>query len=897
MDLRIFESREHIKYFIQNAKYDKNIDYWSYAKYIKDEKLRLEYEKICRANGLISLYCTCANSKFSNVNLYNFVHSNDYRILLNAFNKTEKKEILSGVFGIDNSKNLSIINNGNNKYFYKLAIRSFMSSYRAEKNNFVIHSVVKKISNDYNFYFTLDDKLKRNNIIIQTLLDNAKYRVNNYGEVLPYVSNPSQMKQLKELIKRNSYCALYLFNKTGSTNIPNQDFDNECIKDIINKELILIDKNNPMYKIGKYVLKHVDSDYTKVVNDYIGINGRCRDLNEILKKYSDINLSDMKKNVRYLSHKALTKHVNPIIPIAAIIVAGSITVGALIKNSIDHNNAVDELSNAISNSEYFLDDYGSIDGNIEDNSIYDEALGDEAYTFITVSDLNSRDKIDEIIKSGKSAGIIIRPNTTSFDDFNRNMTNLAIYYNYYNKLKLPVLCDITALKDNMNLNCEFASQFLAVMDKLGIKAGLYGDEAVFNDLNAEYNKYDNKYKNITSFDNLVILNNMDNLESNLKRLSSEYNASMVQLPNGYIIFNEDYVDSYAGELFTNYVLDENETLDDVAYKLNLPIDYLCDINHFSSPSDVGVGGAIKIPKSYSKIGKIGPGSPLLANLDNGDNVIKGIDVSTWNPDVDWKKMKEKGVGFAVLRVADCYTRNVEDPYVVDDELVKNIKGCIENDIPYSFYYYTRAESPDEAALEAKFVSRILNELGYNSCNIFVDIETQKIDSGKNITLDEKIQTHKWKETEEECKKAEEECKSIIRSAIEGFKENGYNLCFYCGNTVYDYINQWFPGETFWITSHETYSYGAYDSKVGLTINDGFIFESFSYPDIKKKYFVGNEGTPIFQLTQYGKFNGIFESNGLPKIFDIDYASENFIDKYFYKGTSINLHLEDGAKVR
>ena len=139
--------------------------------------------------------------------------------------------------------------------------------------------------------------------------------------------------------------------------------------------------------------------------------------------------------------------------------------------------------------------------------------------------------------------------------------------------------------------------------------------------------------------------------------------------------------------------------------------------------------------------------------------------------------------------------------------------------------------------------------------------------------------------------------SIIDSAKQVFKENGFSLLFYCGSITYGRLNEWYKGETYWITSHETYKYGAPDPDVGMTINDGFIFESFSYFDTKKEYFVGNEGTPIFQLTEHGKFNGIFESNGLPKIFDIDYASENFIDKYFHNGTSINLHLEDGAKVR
>lgn len=95
---------------------------------------------------------------------------------------------------------------------------------------------------------------------------------------------------------------------------------------------------------------------------------------------------------------------------------------------------------------------------------------------------------------------------------------------------------------------------------------------------------------------------------------------------------------------------------------------------------------------------------------------KGIDVSSWNGEysqsgaylgpVDWKKVKSQGIDFAFLRAGYGW----EDyPYQVDNQLSHNIKGCLENDIPFGLYFYSYATNGYEAVLEAKYLLRILND--------------------------------------------------------------------------------------------------------------------------------------------------------------------------------------------
>lgn len=61
--------------------------------------------------------------------------------------------------------------------------------------------------------------------------------------------------------------------------------------------------------------------------------------------------------------------------------------------------------------------------------------------------------------------------------------------------------------------------------------------------------------------------------------------------------------------------------------------------------------------------------------------IKGIDVSRWNGNIDWKTVASYGMGFAILRIT-------EKGNIVDSTFEPNYKGCIENKIPVGVYINT-----------------------------------------------------------------------------------------------------------------------------------------------------------------------------------------------------------------
>lgn len=83
----------------------------------------------------------------------------------------------------------------------------------------------------------------------------------------------------------------------------------------------------------------------------------------------------------------------------------------------------------------------------------------------------------------------------------------------------------------------------------------------------------------------------------------------------------------------------------------------------------------------------------------------GIDVSQWQGEIDWKKVKDAGVEFAMLRIGYQYGfggENVLDPY-----FKVNLDGAKSNNIPVGVYYYSYAKTPDEAQSQAEWVLRML----------------------------------------------------------------------------------------------------------------------------------------------------------------------------------------------
>lgn len=107
------------------------------------------------------------------------------------------------------------------------------------------------------------------------------------------------------------------------------------------------------------------------------------------------------------------------------------------------------------------------------------------------------------------------------------------------------------------------------------------------------------------------------------------------------------------------------------------------------------------------------------------NLMKGIDVSTHNGNIDWKKVKSSGIDFAILRAG--YGRELSQKDARFEENYKNAKAA---GILVGAYWYSYAMSEDEARLEADVFLSVIKGKQFEY-PVYFDVEENKqFDLGK-----------------------------------------------------------------------------------------------------------------------------------------------------------------------
>lgn len=145
-----------------------------------------------------------------------------------------------------------------------------------------------------------------------------------------------------------------------------------------------------------------------------------------------------------------------------------------------------------------------------------------------------------------------------------------------------------------------------------------------------------------------------------------------------------------------------------------------------------------------------------------ENVLyKGIDVSSYQGEIDWELVKEQGVEFAILRAG--YVSSADEQCHIDTYFEKNYQKCKELDIPVGCYWFTRARNTTQAENEAEFFLNLIDgkEFEYPVC---FDIESESLTNLSSTTLT-----------------------NITIAFCEKLENNGYYVSLYCNPNWIDYI--------------------------------------------------------------------------------------------------------------
>ena len=88
---------------------------------------------------------------------------------------------------------------------------------------------------------------------------------------------------------------------------------------------------------------------------------------------------------------------------------------------------------------------------------------------------------------------------------------------------------------------------------------------------------------------------------------------------------------------------------------------------------------------------------------------EGIDISSYSGNIDWKKIKESGIDFAMIRVGGRGYGEKGEMYT-DERALEYINGAKAEGIKVGAYFFSQAVSTEEAIEEADYVKSVLGDI-------------------------------------------------------------------------------------------------------------------------------------------------------------------------------------------
>jgi len=183
-------------------------------------------------------------------------------------------------------------------------------------------------------------------------------------------------------------------------------------------------------------------------------------------------------------------------------------------------------------------------------------------------------------------------------------------------------------------------------------------------------------------------------------------------------------------------------------------------------------------------------------LESGEIDLKsgtiGIDVSKYNKDIDWKKVKASGIEYAVIRLG--YRGSGTGALIEDPYFERNLKGAKEAGLKIGVYFFTQALNETEAVEEASMVQSLVSRDDL-SLPVFLDVESA---GGRADVMDKDVRT------------------ANIRAFIETLENAGYPAGVYANKKwLTSYINaEELSGYPVWLAQYKvkrpTYE-GKYDA--------------------------------------------------------------------------------------
>ncbi len=217
----------------------------------------------------------------------------------------------------------------------------------------------------------------------------------------------------------------------------------------------------------------------------------------------------------------------------------------------------------------------------------------------------------------------------------------------------------------------------------------------------------------------------------------------------------------------------------------------------------------------------------------------GIDVSEFNGTIDWNKVKNAGVDFAIIRIG--YRGYGTGRIVIDSQALNNLAGAQKAGVKIGAYFFSTAINEEEAVEEAEYVMDILDDYNVTypivyDCEGFDNPDYRTYGLSKTARTDNAI------------------------AFLNRVEQGGYDAMMYASKSGYENENNWETSRLeslfdMWVAHYPYYTdwgveYPSYDAVKGTITSYAGEFR-------------------MWQFTSQGKIDGISTNVDL----DLEYYSE------------------------
>lgn len=115
---------------------------------------------------------------------------------------------------------------------------------------------------------------------------------------------------------------------------------------------------------------------------------------------------------------------------------------------------------------------------------------------------------------------------------------------------------------------------------------------------------------------------------------------------------------------------------------------------------------------------------------DGKRARTGIDVSTYQGEIDWPAVAADGIDFAILRLG--YRGYTEGGLFMDQTFEQNLRGALDVGLDVGIYFFSQSITPEEAEAEAAFV---LNAVEGHEITYPIAFDWEPISSGSAARTD------------------------------------------------------------------------------------------------------------------------------------------------------------------